>query len=87
MKSETQGESKHMGELKRGQVILVTYLIATIELTFVFMQLGVMPVSMGCWVLWHFLPSVPIVKSYSKVRRDFSRRKKRKVYSYLVGKL
>ncbi|EOB01246.1 Solute carrier family 22 member 18, partial [Anas platyrhynchos] len=43
MKSETQGESKHMGELKRGQVILVTYLIATIELTFVFMQLGVMP--------------------------------------------
>ncbi|NWZ32296.1 S22AI protein, partial [Asarcornis scutulata] len=43
MKSETQGESNHMGELKRGQIILVTYLIATIELTFVFMQLGVMP--------------------------------------------
>lgn len=59
-----------MGELKRGRVILVAYLIATIELTFVFMQLGVMPVSMGYWVLWHFLPSMPIVKSSSKVRRE-----------------
>ncbi|XP_035184358.1 solute carrier family 22 member 18 isoform X2 [Oxyura jamaicensis] len=43
MKSETQGESKYMGEPKRGRVILVAYLIATIELTFLFMQLGVMP--------------------------------------------
>ncbi|NXK44025.1 S22AI protein, partial [Chauna torquata] len=43
MKSETRGESNYTGEVKRGQVILVTYLIATIELTFLFMQLGVLP--------------------------------------------
>ncbi|NXI63816.1 S22AI protein, partial [Anseranas semipalmata] len=42
-KNETQGESNHMGEFKRGRVILVAYLIATIELTFLFMQMGVMP--------------------------------------------
>ncbi|NXF86364.1 S22AI protein, partial [Eubucco bourcierii] len=43
MKSKTLGESDGPGEVKRGQVILVAYLITALELTFVFMQLGVMP--------------------------------------------
>lgn len=48
MKTETLGESRYSGEVKRGQAILVAYLIATLELTFLFMQMGVVPVSMGC---------------------------------------
>ncbi|XP_009869224.1 PREDICTED: solute carrier family 22 member 18-like [Apaloderma vittatum] len=43
MRSETLGESSHLGEAKRRQVILVAYLIATLDLTFLFMQFGVMP--------------------------------------------
>ncbi|NXS39350.1 S22AI protein, partial [Balaeniceps rex] len=43
MRSETLGESDCWGEVKRGQMILVAYLIATLELTFLFMQMGVMP--------------------------------------------
>ncbi|XP_032840855.2 solute carrier family 22 member 18 [Tyto alba] len=43
MRSEILGESGHSGEVKRGQTILVAYLIATLELTFLFMQMGVMP--------------------------------------------
>ncbi|NXY43812.1 S22AI protein, partial [Ceuthmochares aereus] len=43
MRTETLGESSYSGEIKRGQVILVAYLIATLELTFLFMQMGVMP--------------------------------------------
>ncbi|NXA19543.1 S22AI protein, partial [Ibidorhyncha struthersii] len=43
MKTETLGESRYSGEVKRGQAILVAYLIATLELTFLFMQMGVMP--------------------------------------------
>ncbi|NXS64048.1 S22AI protein, partial [Brachypteracias leptosomus] len=43
MKSESLGESGRLGEAKRRQVILVAYLIVTLELTFLFMQLGVMP--------------------------------------------
>ncbi|KFQ10639.1 Solute carrier family 22 member 18, partial [Leptosomus discolor] len=43
MKSKTLGESSRPGEVERGQVILVAYLIATLELTFLFMQMGVMP--------------------------------------------
>ncbi|XP_010207768.2 solute carrier family 22 member 18 [Colius striatus] len=43
MRSETLGKSSCLGEVKRGQVILVAYLIVTLELTFLFMQLGVMP--------------------------------------------
>ncbi|NXX54188.1 S22AI protein, partial [Scopus umbretta] len=43
MRSETLGESGRWGEVKRGQAILVAYLIATLELTFLFMQMGVMP--------------------------------------------
>ncbi|NXF28551.1 S22AI protein, partial [Nyctibius bracteatus] len=43
MRSETLGESGRLGEIKRGQVILVAYLIATLDLTFLFMQMGVMP--------------------------------------------
>ncbi|NWI64130.1 S22AI protein, partial [Todus mexicanus] len=42
-KNETMGESGRLAEIKRGQVILVAYLITTLELTFLFMQLGVMP--------------------------------------------
>ncbi|XP_009705373.1 PREDICTED: solute carrier family 22 member 18-like, partial [Cariama cristata] len=43
MRSETLGRTSHSGEVKRGQVILVAHLIATLELTFLFMQMGVMP--------------------------------------------
>ncbi|NXD76168.1 S22AI protein, partial [Halcyon senegalensis] len=43
MRSETLGVSDCLGEVKRGQVILVAYLIATLELTFLFMQMGAMP--------------------------------------------
>ncbi|XP_065538864.1 solute carrier family 22 member 18 [Lathamus discolor] len=43
MKSETLGESSRSGDIKKGQVILAAYLIVTIELTFIFMQMGVMP--------------------------------------------
>ncbi|NXN65601.1 S22AI protein, partial [Himantopus himantopus] len=43
MKTETLGESRYSGEVKRGQAILVAYLIATLELTFLFMQMGVVP--------------------------------------------
>ncbi|NXM29621.1 S22AI protein, partial [Oxyruncus cristatus] len=43
MRNETLGESGHSGEVKRGQVILVAYLIAALDLTFLFMQMGIMP--------------------------------------------
>ncbi|KFW70254.1 Solute carrier family 22 member 18, partial [Pygoscelis adeliae] len=43
MRSDTLGESVRSGEGKRRQMILVAYLIATLELTFLFMQMGVMP--------------------------------------------
>ncbi|NWQ97825.1 S22AI protein, partial [Burhinus bistriatus] len=43
MRTETQGESECSGEVKRGQVILVAYLIATLDVAFLFMQMGVMP--------------------------------------------
>ncbi|NWS52460.1 S22AI protein, partial [Chunga burmeisteri] len=43
MRSEILGQTSHSGEVKRGQVILVAHLIATLELTFLFMQMGVMP--------------------------------------------
>ncbi|NXJ61118.1 S22AI protein, partial [Rostratula benghalensis] len=43
MRTETLGERGYSGEVKRGQAILVAYLIATLELTFLFMQMGAMP--------------------------------------------
>ncbi|NWW95500.1 S22AI protein, partial [Rhynochetos jubatus] len=43
MKSKSLGKSDCLEEVKRGQVILVAYLIATLDLTFLFMQMGVMP--------------------------------------------
>ncbi|NXC73815.1 S22AI protein, partial [Anhinga anhinga] len=43
MRSETLGESGCLGEVKRGRAILAAYLIATLELTFLFMHMGVMP--------------------------------------------
>ncbi|KFM13850.1 Solute carrier family 22 member 18, partial [Aptenodytes forsteri] len=43
MRSDTLGESVRSGEGKRRQMIRVAYLIATLELTFLFMQMGVMP--------------------------------------------
>ncbi|NXU53042.1 S22AI protein, partial [Turnix velox] len=43
MRTKTLGESTSLEEAKRGQVIFVAYLIATLELTFLFMQMGVMP--------------------------------------------
>ncbi|NWV99394.1 S22AI protein, partial [Machaerirhynchus nigripectus] len=43
MRNETLGESDRLGEAKRGQVIRVAYVIAALDLTFLFMQMGVMP--------------------------------------------
>ncbi|XP_062465389.1 solute carrier family 22 member 18 isoform X2 [Pezoporus occidentalis] len=43
MRSKTLGESSRSGDIKKGQVILAAYVIVTIELTFIFMQMGVMP--------------------------------------------
>ncbi|XP_005439189.4 solute carrier family 22 member 18 isoform X1 [Falco cherrug] len=43
MRSEALGERGCLGDVKRGQVILVAYLIVTLELTFLFMQMGVVP--------------------------------------------
>ncbi|XP_027593073.1 solute carrier family 22 member 18 isoform X1 [Pipra filicauda] len=43
MRNETLRESGHSGEVKRGQVILVAYLIAALDLTFLFMQFGIIP--------------------------------------------
>ncbi|XP_048804609.1 solute carrier family 22 member 18 isoform X4 [Lagopus muta] len=43
MKSESWGQSNAMGEVRRGQVILAAYLIVTLDLTFLFMQFGVIP--------------------------------------------
>ncbi|XP_040464527.1 solute carrier family 22 member 18 isoform X2 [Falco naumanni] len=42
-RSEALGERGCLGDVKRGQVILVAYLIVTLELTFLFMQMGVVP--------------------------------------------
>lgn len=43
MKSKTLGESSHSGDVKKGQVILAAYVLLTLDLTFIFMQLGVVP--------------------------------------------
>ncbi|NXB75410.1 S22AI protein, partial [Donacobius atricapilla] len=43
MRNETLGESGRLGEAKRRQVIRVAYVIAALDLTFLFMQMGVMP--------------------------------------------
>ncbi|NWR90933.1 S22AI protein, partial [Furnarius figulus] len=43
MRDETLRENDHLGEVKRRQVILVAYLIAALDLTFLFMQMGIMP--------------------------------------------
>ncbi|XP_064308594.1 solute carrier family 22 member 18 isoform X3 [Phalacrocorax carbo] len=43
IRSKTLGESSCLGEVKRERAILAAYLIATLELTFLFMQMGVMP--------------------------------------------
>ncbi|NXA11503.1 S22AI protein, partial [Sapayoa aenigma] len=43
MRNETLEESGHSGAVKRRQVILVAYLIAALDLTFLFMQFGIMP--------------------------------------------
>ncbi|XP_064513599.1 solute carrier family 22 member 18 isoform X1 [Pseudopipra pipra] len=43
MRNETLQKSGHSGEVKRGHVILVAYLIAALDLTFLFMQFGIIP--------------------------------------------
>ncbi|NXF01757.1 S22AI protein, partial [Smithornis capensis] len=43
MRNETLVESGHSGAVRRRQVILVAYLIAALDLTFLFMQFGIMP--------------------------------------------
>lgn len=42
-RNEVLGESSGLGEAKRRQVIRVAYVIAALDLTFLFMQMGVMP--------------------------------------------
>ncbi|XP_075283345.1 solute carrier family 67 member A1 isoform X2 [Opisthocomus hoazin] len=43
MRSKILGQSDRSGEIQRGPVILVAYLIATLDLTFLFMQMGIIP--------------------------------------------
>ncbi|NXD22733.1 S22AI protein, partial [Spelaeornis formosus] len=43
MRNETLGENGFLGEIKRGQVIRVAYVVAALDLTFLFMHMGVMP--------------------------------------------
>ncbi|NXU97960.1 S22AI protein, partial [Cettia cetti] len=43
IRNETLEERGCLGEAKRGQVIRVAYVIAALDLTFLFMQMGVMP--------------------------------------------
>ncbi|NWU14142.1 S22AI protein, partial [Cephalopterus ornatus] len=43
MRNKILEENGHSGEIKRGQVILVAYLIAALDLTFLFMQMGIVP--------------------------------------------
>ncbi|NXA98484.1 S22AI protein, partial [Melanocharis versteri] len=43
MRNETLGESGHLGEARKRQVIRVAYVIAALDLTLLFMQFGVMP--------------------------------------------
>ncbi|XP_008939440.1 PREDICTED: solute carrier family 22 member 18, partial [Merops nubicus] len=43
VRSKTLGARGPLGEAKQGRVILATYLIVTLEMTFLFMQMGVMP--------------------------------------------
>ncbi|KAK2519730.1 solute carrier family 22 member 18 isoform X1 [Columba livia] len=43
MRSKTLDESGRLGEINRKQAIHIAYLIATLDLTFLFMQFGVMP--------------------------------------------
>ncbi|NXD66810.1 S22AI protein, partial [Eolophus roseicapillus] len=43
MRSATLGEGSRSGDIKKGQAIIAACVIATIELTFIFMQMGVMP--------------------------------------------
>ncbi|NXO03001.1 S22AI protein, partial [Rhinopomastus cyanomelas] len=42
-RNETLAESGCLGDVKRRQTITAAYLIATLELTFLFMQMGIMP--------------------------------------------
>lgn len=53
MRNETLGERGCLGEAKRREVIRVAYVIAALDLTFLFMQMGVMPVSMGSLASQH----------------------------------
>ncbi|NXW93963.1 S22AI protein, partial [Alopecoenas beccarii] len=43
MRSKTLGESSRLGEINRRQAIRIAYLIAALDLSFLFMQFGVMP--------------------------------------------
>lgn len=52
-RNEALGESGYLGEAKRRQVIRVAYVIAALDLTFLFMQMGIMPVSMGSLASQH----------------------------------
>lgn len=49
--SGTRNET--LGEAKKRQVIRVAYVIAALDLTLLFMQMGVLPVSMGSLASQH----------------------------------
>ncbi|NWV36064.1 S22AI protein, partial [Grantiella picta] len=55
VRNETLGESGRLGEVKSRQVIRVAYVIAALDLTFLFMQMGIMPYlakSLGLDSVW-----------------------------------
>lgn len=79
MRSETLGESGRLGEINRRQAIRIAHLIATLDLTFLFMQFGVMPVSMGCPASQHVLHSMPIFVAFQQSQRRVSSRREESV--------
>lgn len=80
MRSDTLGESVCSGEGKRRQMILVAYLTAILELTFLFMQMGVMPVSMGCPASQHVLPSMSGHVVFQQSQKTASSRREESVF-------
>lgn len=72
---EASGMSNEaLGEAKRQQVIRVAYVIAALDLTFLFMQMGLVPVSMGSLPPQHISFNAGLQQSQKMV---FSRKEER----------
>ena len=80
MRSKILGQSDRSGEIQRGPVILVAYLIATLDLTFLFMQMGIIPVSMGCPASQHTLPWMPDYVVFQQNQKRVCSRRQESVF-------